>query len=101
LYLIAAADLVAVYQRALQNDPQLREAEANRLAALESKPYSAALTVPDLLLMRQTRRQARKPRIAYGPAEQSICTQRVSAITFLKDDKSVSEFFCTVSFLKA
>ena len=35
-----AADLLAVYQRALQNDPQLREAEANRLAALESKPQA-------------------------------------------------------------
>jgi len=32
-----AADLVAVYRRALQNDPQLREAEANRLAAIEAK----------------------------------------------------------------
>ena len=32
-----AADLLAVYQRALQNDPQLREADANRLAALESR----------------------------------------------------------------
>src|SRR5258708_33613880 len=38
----AAADLVAVYQRAQQNDPQLREAEANRLAALESKPHALA-----------------------------------------------------------
>jgi outer membrane protein len=36
----AAADLLAVYQRALQNDPQLREAEANRLAALEAKPQA-------------------------------------------------------------
>ena len=35
-----AADLVAVYQRALQNDPQLREAAAHRLAALESKPQA-------------------------------------------------------------
>jgi hypothetical protein len=51
------------------------------------------LTVPDLVLMRQTRCQTRKPRITYGPAEQSICTQRLSAITLLKDDKSVSEFF--------
>src|SRR5580700_5253727 len=42
LYLVSsaapAADLLAVYQRALQNDPQLREAEATRLAALEAKP---------------------------------------------------------------
>jgi outer membrane protein len=44
----AAADLVAVYQRALQNDPQLREAEANRLAALESKPQAVAALLPQL-----------------------------------------------------
>jgi outer membrane protein len=44
----AAADLMAVYQRALQNDPQLREAEANRLAALESKPQALAALLPQL-----------------------------------------------------
>jgi outer membrane protein len=44
----AAADLMAVYQRALQNDPQLREAEANRLAALESKPQALAAMLPQL-----------------------------------------------------
>lgn len=44
----AAADLVTVYQRALQNDPQLREAEANRLAALESKPQALAALLPQL-----------------------------------------------------
>ncbi len=43
-----AADLVAVYERALQNDPQLREAEANRLAALESKPQALAALLPQL-----------------------------------------------------
>jgi outer membrane protein len=41
-----AADLLAVYQRALQNDPQLKEAEANRLAALESKPQALAALLP-------------------------------------------------------
>jgi outer membrane protein len=45
---VAAADLVAVYQRALQNDPQLREAEANRLAALESKPQALAALLPQV-----------------------------------------------------
>jgi outer membrane protein len=44
----SAADLVAVYQRALQNDPQLREAEANRLAALESKPQALSALLPQL-----------------------------------------------------
>ena len=41
-----AADLLAVYQRALQNDPQLREAEATRLAALETKPQALAALLP-------------------------------------------------------
>jgi outer membrane protein len=44
----SAADLLAVYQRALQNDPQLKEAEANRLAALESKPQAIAALLPQL-----------------------------------------------------
>src|SRR5271170_4922213 len=43
-----AADLMAVYQRALQNDPQLREAEDTRLAALESKPQALAALLPQL-----------------------------------------------------
>jgi outer membrane protein len=42
------ADLLAVYQRALQNDPQLKEAEATRLAALESKPQALAALLPQL-----------------------------------------------------
>jgi outer membrane protein len=52
LYLVTnavpAADLVAVYQRALQNDPQLREAEATRLAALEAKPQALSALLPQL-----------------------------------------------------
>jgi outer membrane protein len=43
-----AADLLAVYQRALQNDPQLREAEATRLAALEAKPQAISALLPQL-----------------------------------------------------
>src|SRR5579863_4626623 len=43
-----SADLLAVYQRALQNDPQLKEAEATRLAALESKPQALAALLPQL-----------------------------------------------------
>jgi len=45
---LPAADLLAVYQRALQNDPTLKEAEANRLAALESKPQAVAALLPQL-----------------------------------------------------
>src|SRR5277367_6387235 len=42
----SGADLLAVYQRALQNDPQLREAEATRLAALEAKPQAVSALLP-------------------------------------------------------
>jgi outer membrane protein len=45
---VPAADLMAVYQRALQNDPQLREAEATRLAALEAKPQALSALLPQL-----------------------------------------------------
>ena len=44
----SAADLMAVYQRALQNDPQLREAEATRLATLEAKPQALSALLPRL-----------------------------------------------------
>ena len=43
-----SADLVAVYQRALQNDPQIREADANRLASRESKPQALAALLPQI-----------------------------------------------------
>ncbi len=41
-----AADLLEVYQRALQNDPIIREADANRLASRESKPQALAALLP-------------------------------------------------------
>jgi outer membrane protein len=42
------ADLVTVYERALQNDPQIREADANRLASRESKPQAIAALLPQV-----------------------------------------------------
>jgi outer membrane protein len=44
----AAADLTTVYERALTNDPLIREAEANRLATRESKPQAIATLLPQL-----------------------------------------------------
>lgn len=41
-----AADLLQVYQQALQNDPQIREADANRLASREAKPQALAALLP-------------------------------------------------------
>jgi outer membrane protein len=43
-----ASDLAEVYQRALQNDPQIREAEANRLAAMEAKPQARSVLLPQV-----------------------------------------------------
>ena len=41
-------DLTEIYHRALRSDPQLREAEANRSAALEAKPQAWAALLPQL-----------------------------------------------------
>ena len=43
-----AEDLKAVYDRALSNDPQIREAGALRLAARESKPQALAALLPQI-----------------------------------------------------
>jgi outer membrane protein len=43
-----SGDLVSVYQRALQNDPVIREADANRLASRESKPQAWAALFPQI-----------------------------------------------------
>jgi len=43
-----AEDLLAVYDRALNNDPQLREAEATRLAAREARPQAWATLLPQV-----------------------------------------------------
>src|SRR5215471_15406334 len=65
-----ATDLLSVYQRALQNDPQLKEAEATRLAALESKPQALAALLPQLSVNGNVSREHDK-----GPTSQ---TQAVS-----------------------
>lgn len=46
--LAQAADLVEVYQQALQNDPQIREADANRAASRESRPQALAALLPQV-----------------------------------------------------
>ena len=44
----SAEDLKAVYERALANDPQIREADALRRAARESRPQAWAAILPQL-----------------------------------------------------
>ena len=43
-----AEDLLAIYQRALAADPQIREADATRLAAREAKPQAIATLLPQV-----------------------------------------------------
>lgn len=43
-----AEDLLAVYERALANDPQIREADATRRAAREAKPQALGVLLPQL-----------------------------------------------------
>lgn len=43
-----AASLLEVYQQALQSDPQIHEAEARRLAALEAKPQARGVLFPQI-----------------------------------------------------
>ena len=43
-----ADSLLQVYEKALQSDPQVREAEANRLAVLEGKPSARGALLPQV-----------------------------------------------------
>src|SRR5713101_4584609 len=44
----AARDLVGVYEDALKSDPQIRQADANRLAAREARPQAWAAVLPQI-----------------------------------------------------
>jgi len=43
-----SASLLEIYQQALQGDPQIHEAEARRLAALEAKPQARSAYLPQI-----------------------------------------------------
>ena len=43
-----ATSLLDIYQQALQRDPQIHEAEARRLAALEAKPQARGVLMPQI-----------------------------------------------------
>ncbi len=45
---VSAKDLVGVYEDALHNDPQIRAADANRLASRESRPQALAALLPQI-----------------------------------------------------
>src|SRR5580658_10791847 len=44
----SAKDLVGVFQDALQNDPVIRQSDANRLAAREARPQALSAMLPQL-----------------------------------------------------
>src|SRR5947207_14754732 len=43
-----AKDLVGVFEDAVHNDPVIRQADANRLAAREARPQALAAVLPQL-----------------------------------------------------
>ena len=43
-----SASLLEIYQQALQGDPQIHEAEARRMAALEAKPQARGVLLPQI-----------------------------------------------------
>jgi outer membrane protein len=45
---VPAKDLIGVYEDALKNDPQIRAADANRLAQREARPQAVAALLPQL-----------------------------------------------------
>ncbi len=45
---VRAESLIEIYQMALQNDPSIREAEANRSATLQTKPQARGLLLPQV-----------------------------------------------------
>ena len=45
---VMATDLTEIYHRALRNDPQLREAEDNHIAALDAHPQAVAALLPQI-----------------------------------------------------
>jgi outer membrane protein len=45
---VSGKDLLGVYEDAVKNDPQLRAADANRLAARESRPQALAALLPQV-----------------------------------------------------
>ena len=51
-------DLLQIYDLALQHDPKLKEAQANRDAALENRPQSIARLLPNLSMKGQLNRNS-------------------------------------------
>jgi outer membrane protein len=66
----AAKDLVGVYEDALRSDPQLHQAEANRLASREARPQAWSALLPQIsgtLSRTQDRQDGTEGSISFNP----------------------------------
>jgi outer membrane protein len=67
---VFARDLVGVYEDALRNDPQIRQANATRLATREARPQAWAALLPQISATAsrvQDRQQGTQSQINYDP----------------------------------
>ena len=72
---VHSASLLEIYQQALQGDPQIHEAEARRLAALEAKPQARGALLPQLSADgRYTSSKTSGPISLFNPATQQFET---------------------------
>src|SRR5581483_4431582 len=65
-----AKDLVGVYEDALKNDPQIRQAEANRRASREARPQAWSALLPQIngtLSRTQDTQDGTQPEFIGGP----------------------------------
>lgn len=66
----SAKDLVGVYEDALKSDPQIRQADANRLAAREARPQAWAAVLPQLsgsLAMTREKQDGTEGSLSFDP----------------------------------
>ena len=83
-----AEDLKAVYERALANDPQIREADALRRAARESRPQAWAAILPQISGS-ASRTKSDTTSTGQFPQEQRLPSGQTVVLNFLS--ASVSE----------
>jgi len=85
-----AEDLKAVYERALANDPQIREADALRQASREARPQAWAAILPQIAAS-ASKSNARSTSVGQFPQEQRLPTGQTVVLNFLSSSTSEPE----------
>lgn len=85
-----AEDLKSVYERALANDPQIREADALRRAAREARPQAWAAILPQISGSASKTRADTKSSGQF-PQEQRLPTGQTVVLNFLSSSTSEPE----------